>query len=325
MLGRRADGYHELDSLVAFADISDTVSVRSAEGLSLTIEGPFAPALAAESASDNLVTRAARLLAESIGRSDPAIAITLTKRLPVASGIGGGSADAAATLRALARLWEIGADHPSLRPLAARLGADVPVCLTGRPCVLRRGRRHHRSGAAAAALRRGAGQPWHPAFHACGVPGARGPFTWAARFAGDEHPPDAAAFAELLSDRHNDLTAPAQSLVPEIGSVLEALSATSGCLLARLSGSGATCFALYADPAQARAAAAELDAGATRLVDRAWMPVGLNHQFSYPFSESALWVSSIACMDRVFHPSLRPPVPLCSDFTRFSGLPAYSP
>ena len=171
MLGRRADGYHELDSLVAFADISDTVSVRSAEGLSLTIEGPFAPALAAEPASDNLVTRAARLLAESIGRPDPAIAITLTKRLPVASGIGGGSADAAATLRALARLWEIGADHPSLRPLAARLGADVPVCLTGRPAYFG-GVGDIIDPAPPLPLRRGAGQPWHPAFHACGVPGA---------------------------------------------------------------------------------------------------------------------------------------------------------
>jgi len=85
-----------------------------------------------------------------------------------------------------------------------------------------------------------------------------GPFSPAARFTGDEHPLDAAAFAELLAERHNDLTAPAQSLVPEIGTILEALSATSGCLLARLSGSGATCFALYADPARARMAVAEL-------------------------------------------------------------------
>jgi 4-diphosphocytidyl-2-C-methyl-D-erythritol kinase len=258
VLGRRADGYHELDSLVAFADIADTVSVRPAEGLSLAIDGPFAPSLAAEPASDNLVTRATRLLAESIGRSDPAVAITLTKRLPVASGIGGGSADAAAILRALARLWEIGADHPSLHPLAARLGADVPVCLTGRPAYFG-----------------GIGDIIDPAppLPSCAVvlvnPGiplstpavfrARtGPFSPAARLVGDAHPPDAAAFAELLAKRHNDLTAPAQSLVPEIGTVLEALSATSGCLLARLSGSGATCFALYADPVLARAAAAEL-------------------------------------------------------------------
>jgi 4-diphosphocytidyl-2-C-methyl-D-erythritol kinase len=258
VLGRRTDGYHELDSLVAFADIADTVTVRPAESLSLAIDGPFAPALAAEPASDNLVTRAASLLAESIGRPDPAVAITLTKRLPVASGIGGGSADAAATLRALARLWEIGPDHPSLHPLAARLGADVPVCLTGRPAYFG-----------------GVGDIIDPAppLPPCAVvlvnPGiplstpavfrARsGLFSVAARFDADATPPDAAAFADLLSRRHNDLTASAQSLVPGIGDVLNALAVTSGCLLARLSGSGATCFALYADPAEARRAAAEL-------------------------------------------------------------------
>ena len=262
VLGRRADGYHELDSLVAFADIADTVSVRPAQGLSLTIGGPFAPTLAAEPASENLVTRAARLLAESVGRPDPGVAITLTKRLPVASGIGGGSADAAATLRALARLWEIGPDHTSLHPLlhavAARLGADVPVCLTGRPAYFG-----------------GVGDIIDPAppLPPCAVvlvnPGIplstpsvfrvrTGPFSTAARFDNDAPLPDAAAFAELLAARRNDLTAPAQALVPEIGAVLDALSTTDGCLLARLSGSGATCFALYADPAQAHAAAAEL-------------------------------------------------------------------
>jgi 4-diphosphocytidyl-2-C-methyl-D-erythritol kinase len=263
VLGRRPDGYHELDSLVAFADVADTVSVRPAEGLSLAIDGPFAPALAGEPASDNLVTRAARLLGESVGRSDPAVAITLTKRLPVASGIGGGSADAAATLRALARLWELGTDHPSLLPVAARLGADVPVCLSGRPAYFG-----------------GVGDIVDPAPPPppCAVvlvnPGiplstpavfrARsGPFSAAARLGParlgeDAAPSDAAAFAGLLSSRHNDLSAPALSLVPEIGDVLGALASTQGCLLARLSGSGATCFALYADPASAGAAAKEL-------------------------------------------------------------------
>jgi 4-diphosphocytidyl-2-C-methyl-D-erythritol kinase len=262
VLGRRADGYHELDSLVAFADIADTVSVRPAEGLSLTIDGPFAASLAAEPASDNLVSRAARLLAERFGRPDPGVAITLTKRLPVASGIGGGSADAAATLRALARLWEIGPDEPPLHqllhPVAARLGADVPVCLTGRPAYFG-----------------GVGDIIDPAppLPPCAVVlvnpsiplatpsvfrARTGPFSTAARFDDGAPPADAVAFAQLLAARHNDLTAPARSLVPEIGTVLDALSATDGCLLARLSGSGATCFALYADPAQAHAAAVEL-------------------------------------------------------------------
>jgi 4-diphosphocytidyl-2-C-methyl-D-erythritol kinase len=260
VLGRRPDGYHELDSLVAFADVGDTIGVRPADGLSLTIDGPFASSLAAEPASGNLVTRAARLLAESVGRSDPAVAITLTKRLPVASGIGGGSADAAATLRALARLWGLGADHPSLGPLAARLGADVPVCLTGRSAYFG-----------------GIGDIVDPAppLPPCAVvlvnPGiplstpavfkARsGPFSTAARLSGDRAPTDAAGFAGLLASRHNDLTAPALSLVPEIGTVLEALSSAPGCLLARLSGSGATCFALFGDEAAARAAAAKIKA-----------------------------------------------------------------
>jgi 4-diphosphocytidyl-2-C-methyl-D-erythritol kinase len=234
------------------------VTVRPAASLSLSIGGPFAPALAGEPASDNLVIRAARLLAESVGRPDAAVAITLTKRLPVASGIGGGSADAAATLRALARLWELGTDHPSLLPVAARLGADVPVCLTGRPAYFG-----------------GIGDIVDPAPPPppCAVvlvnPGIplstpavfrvrTGPFSQPARLTGDAAPSDAAAFAALLSSRHNDLTAPALSLVPEIGTVLAALSATPGCLLARLSGSGATCFALYADAALAGAAAAGL-------------------------------------------------------------------
>ena len=197
MLGRRPDGYHELDSLVAFADVADTVTVRPAESLSLTIDGPFAASLAAEPASDNLVTRAARLLAESAGRPDPAVAITLTKRLPVASGIGGGSADAAATLRALARLWGLGAGHPSLGRLAARLGADVPVCLTGRPAYFG-----------------GIGDIVDPApsLPSCAVvlvnPGIplstpavfkvrSGPFSTAARLTGDASPADAAGFRRL--------------------------------------------------------------------------------------------------------------------------------
>lgn len=258
VLGRRSDGYHELDSLVAFADVADTVSVRPGEGLSLTIDGPFAPALTGEPASDNLVTRAARLLGESVGRFEPGVTITLFKRLPVASGIGGGSADAAATLRALARLWDLGTGHPSLLPVAARLGADVPVCLSGKPAYFG-----------------GVGDIVDPAPPPppCAVvlvnPGiplstpavfrARsGTFSAAARLDGNAAPKDAAAFAGLLSSRRNDLTSPALSLVPEIGPVLEALASTPGCLLARLSGSGATCFALYADPALAGAAAETL-------------------------------------------------------------------
>ncbi|QQP90432.1 4-(cytidine 5'-diphospho)-2-C-methyl-D-erythritol kinase [Skermanella sp. TT6] len=258
VLGRRPDGYHELDSLVVFADVHDTVAVRPADRLTLEIDGPFAPALAGEAAGDNLVTRAAVLLGRATGREEPGVAITLTKRLPVASGIGGGSADAAACLRALARLWDIGGDDSRLAPIATRLGADVPVCLSGRPAYFG-----------------GIGDIVDPAppLPPCAVvlvnPGTplatpavfkarSGAFSLPARFDG-EPPADAAALATLLAARGNDLTAPARTLVPAIGEVLEALGRTPGCLLARLSGSGATCFALYADREEAAAAAAGLE------------------------------------------------------------------
>ncbi|MCA8931731.1 MAG: 4-(cytidine 5'-diphospho)-2-C-methyl-D-erythritol kinase, partial [Rhodospirillaceae bacterium] len=126
--GRRADGYHLLDSLMAFAGVGDTVVVSaSAGGPSLVVDGPRAAEVPA--GPDNLVLRAAVALAERLGRP-PAVQVALTKRLPVASGIGGGSADAAAVLRALGRLW--GADEADLAAVAPGLGADVPVCLASR-------------------------------------------------------------------------------------------------------------------------------------------------------------------------------------------------
>ncbi|EWY41192.1 4-diphosphocytidyl-2C-methyl-D-erythritol kinase [Skermanella stibiiresistens SB22] len=261
VLGRRADGYHELDSLIAFADIHDTVTARPADGLTLTLDGPFAVALEGEPSDDNLVSRAAVLLAEALdrdmARGGAGAAITLTKRLPVASGIGGGSADAAACLRALARLWGISPADPRLFPLAARLGADVPVCLTS-----------------TAAYFGGIGDIIDPAprLPPCAVvlvnPGTplstpsvfkarSGGFSTAARFDGAPLA-TAADLAAALAGRGNDLTAAATALVPGIGDVLDALAGTPGCLLARLSGSGATCFGLYGDDAEATTAAAGL-------------------------------------------------------------------
>src|SRR5262249_37669501 len=129
VVGRRADGFHLLDSLIAFAAIHDTVSAAKAEPLSLSVVGPFASALGA--VADNLVLRAARMLADSI-RIRPWGALTLTKRLPVASGIGGGSADAAATLAALSALWHVTRKPDALASLGLKLGADVPICLAGK-------------------------------------------------------------------------------------------------------------------------------------------------------------------------------------------------
>ena len=130
VLGRRADGYHRLDSLIAFAAVGDRVEVAPATDRTLAIEGPFAPGLS--SGDDNLVLRAARALAATAGGRVPGAAIRLTKNLPVASGIGGGSSDAAATLKALDTFWRLGLGGPELVRLGLTLGADVPVCLFGR-------------------------------------------------------------------------------------------------------------------------------------------------------------------------------------------------
>jgi 4-diphosphocytidyl-2-C-methyl-D-erythritol kinase len=247
--GRRADGYHLLDSLVAFPRIGDRLEAEAAAGLSLTIDGPFARGLGA--GADNLVLRAARLLR---GESGPGAALRLTKSLPVASGIGGGSADAAAALRLLARLWD--------RPLPSRaaqagLGADVPACTRGR-----------------AARMRGIGDdltplalpPFWLLLVNPGVPVAT-PAVFAALACRDNPPlpeppgfADAEALAGWLGAQRNDLEAPAAALVPEIRAVLAAIAAQPGCRLARMSGSGATCFGLFVDAAPALAAAEALRA-----------------------------------------------------------------
>ncbi|WP_295049137.1 4-(cytidine 5'-diphospho)-2-C-methyl-D-erythritol kinase [uncultured Paracoccus sp.] len=233
--GRRADGYHLLDSLVAFAGVGDVVSLEPGP-LSLRIEGPFAAGL---SGDDNLCLRAARLAGADA-------AITLTKNLPVASGIGGGSADAAAVLRGLARMG-----HP-LPARTERLGADVPVCL-----------------ASGVARMQGAGEvltplPVLPAIPLVLVnPGLAlsTPQVFAAMDRRDNPGlPDIPRFAGLadlagwLALTRNDLEAPARSIAPVIGQVLDRLRAT-GAAFVRMSGSGATCFGLYDGADRARIAA----------------------------------------------------------------------
>jgi 4-diphosphocytidyl-2-C-methyl-D-erythritol kinase len=251
--GRRADGYHLLDSLAVFAGVADTLHAGAAESLSLTLTGPFASALAPE--PDNLVLRAARALAEAAGVRAGA-ALVLNKNLPIASGIGGGSADAAAALRLLASLWGIGTDAADLSGVAAQLGADVPVCLGARPA---------RMGGAGESLAPA------PALPPCGMallnPGV--PVATADVFrrrTGDFSPaadlpagwPDATEMAADLARLRNDLEPPAIALCPPVGAALAALRAVPGCLLARMSGSGATCFGLFATPAEAEAAAVAL-------------------------------------------------------------------
>jgi 4-diphosphocytidyl-2-C-methyl-D-erythritol kinase len=254
--GRRADGYHLLDSLAVFGPAADGLALAPADDLSLALDGPFGAALDAE--PDNLVLRAARALAAAAGVPARA-ALVLTKRLPIASGIGGGSADAAAALRGLDRLWGLGLGEARLAALAAPLGADIPVCVASRPARM-----------AGVGERLSAA----PAIPGCGLllvnPGVAlaTPAVFKARAGGFTPPallpagwPDAAAMAGDLAALRNDLEAPAIALCPVVAEVLAALRALPGCLLARMSGSGATCFCLFADPAAARAAAAHLPGG----------------------------------------------------------------
>ena len=248
--GRRPDGYHELDSLVTFAALADTLEIAPADAFALTVSGPFASAL---DGGDNLAAQAALALAERLGRP-PSVRITLQKRIPVAAGLGGGSADAAAVLRGLARLWRLGAEHAEvLRETALGLGADVPVCLDSRAaCMAGIGEALSAPPplppCAVLLVNPGVPVPTGPVFAA-----RRGPFSAAQRFR--ESPRDAPALARMLDTRRNDLERPACEQVPEIALVLGRLARAPGCLLARMSGSGGTCFGLFEEEDAAAAAA----------------------------------------------------------------------
>ena len=254
--GRRDDGYHLLDSLVCFADCGDviTATARDDSELTLAITGPMAGDLGHGNIEDNLILRAARLL-RAEGAVTQGADLTLEKNLPVASGIGGGSADAAATLRVLCRVWQLDIPTDALEKLALKLGADVPVCLHGKTVLMQ-----------------GIGEklidlPELPSLSLVLVnPGkaVSTPEIFAARDAGftDENLWDrtariqsAATLAAALQDCRNDLTLPASGILPEICDVLNALAREDGCLLARMSGSGATCLAIYDTENQAERAA----------------------------------------------------------------------
>lgn len=229
---RMADGYHRLETIFAFAEDGDRLTAAPAEDLTLAIEGPFAAGLSGE--GDNLVMRAARALQEAAGVARGA-ALTLEKNLPVASGIGGGSADAAATLRLLARFWRTDAD---LMPIAASLGADVPACLIGRT-VRGEGRGDALTELAPADV---AGRPLlliNP-----GVAMPTGP-VFAAWDQIDRGPLGQGDPLAVACAGRNDLEPPAIRLAPVIGRLVEWLARRHGVVLARMSGSGATCFALF--------------------------------------------------------------------------------
>lgn len=228
---RRTDGYHDLESLFAFAAHGDELSAEPSDCLSLTIKGQFSEGLSA--GEDNLVIRAARALRAAFGVNEGA-ALHLDKRLPVASGIGGGSADAAATLRLLARMWRIDPLHPHLFEIAWGLGADVPACL-----------------ASVTTWGEGRGDE----LRAVEIDGISGtplllinpliPLATGAVFAGwdqiDRGPLDPYDYGNA----RNDLSASATAIVPQIAEILAKLAEQSGLTLARMSGSGATCFGLF--------------------------------------------------------------------------------
>ena len=250
--GRRPDGYHLLDSVVAFTAFGDDLALAPAAAFDLTVDGPFAAALRA--AGESLVTAAVHRLAAALDRR-PAVAVRLTKRIPLAAGLGGGSADAAAALRALARLWG-DAETSLLVEIARGLGADVPACLAGRPARL--------TGVGDVLAPAPAIPPLELVLVNPDRPAPTGAVYRALDPAGFAPAPArretaGAGLPAWLRDGRNDLEAAALAIAPAIGAVRDRLAA-SGAAVVRLSGSGATVFAVYADAAAADAAAAALRA-----------------------------------------------------------------
>ncbi len=262
VVGRRVDGYHELESVVAFADCADRLSLAPGAALDLTMSGPLAQACG--ETSDNLVLKAARLLAERVPDMKVG-SFTLDKVLPVAAGIGGGSADAAAALRLLAQLNGLSLDDERLLDVALETGADVPVCLASRACDMT-----------------GVGETLTPlslpiipcvmvnpcvpvatrdVFAALGLRNGELLVGATDVFRGTDWPEAGASvedWVEVLAADTNDLEVPATRIQPVIGEVIAALNATNGAWLARMSGSGATCFAIYENTADAGRAAEKI-------------------------------------------------------------------
>jgi 4-diphosphocytidyl-2-C-methyl-D-erythritol kinase len=260
VVGKRADGYHLLESLVSFADVGDEIELTEALSFDLTIDGPFAKNLPGSSA--NLVARAAQMLAEYAGRTAD-VRIRLTKNLPVASGIGGGSSDAAATLLGCAQLWNL-KSLPTDGEIASHLGADVPVCLRRRPTMMTGigeilADAPHVPDANVVLVHPGQSLNTSDVFRAY-----RGPFTSSGKAL------LASSVRDILATTQNDLQSAALSLAPAIGDILTALESQPGCIGARMSGSGATCFGLYQDRASATDAALNIKAAHAKW----WFSIG---------------------------------------------------
>ncbi len=251
--GKRPDGYHLLESLVVFAECGDDISVECDKELSLEISGPFADGTGLT--DDNLVLKAAHLLRTESGANLGA-KIRLVKNLPVAAGLGGGSADAAEALKLLNRLWKTGFSARKLADMGLSLGADVPVCLLGRPVLMSGIGEHLRE------------IPTFPKLYillvniGVTVSTAEVFRRLELRARGDMPPIDRFMTAEdvldFLENTRNDLETPARDLAPDIAMALSVIGAQDGCRLVRMSGSGATCFGLFETEDKAAIAASAI-------------------------------------------------------------------
>lgn len=250
VIARRQDGYHELDSLVAFADIADVLEFEPAERLELVLRGQFASRLT--TGSDNLVIRAARSLAGRVPGQVMAARITLTKNLPVASGLGGGSSDAAATLRGLLRLWGKTLPDETLSTLASELGADVPVCLHQQACRMQ--------GIGERITKIGASVPRPAVLVTPGVELATASVFARLGLAKGEIFGQPLASPSNHAAWRNDLMTAAVSLAPEISDALSGLENQPGIVRALMSGSGASCYGIFESEDASRTAAARIAA-----------------------------------------------------------------
>ena len=255
VVGRRSDGYHLLESLSVFAQFADRLSVESSGEDRFHVHGPRAAEVPA--GEDNLVLRARDALRHRYGGTAAPVSIALEKNLPAAAGLGGGSSDAAAALLALTRLWRLPAGMNELQDIGLALGADLPMCLERRPLVAR-----------------GVGEQLQPLPQVPALPmvlanpgvGVSTPAVFGALARRDNPPlpevprfPDSVAVAAWLAGTRNDLTEPALACASPIADALDALD-RQGAMLARMSGSGATCFGLFREMADAEQAATQLSA-----------------------------------------------------------------
>jgi len=251
VLGRRSDGFHKIDSIVAFADVGDELRFEPASEFTLKVSGPFASLLPAT--ENNIIRgawRAVSEIAEARGKLLPSVLVTLTKNLPVAAGIGGGSADAAAAMRGFLRLAGIEMDD-EIRKAALSLGADVPVCLMGKACRMQ-----------------GAGERITPLEHFKPLHAVlinpliavqtSAVFQKLGLAVGDKH--ETSLDLSDAATWRNDLMPPAVALVPVIAEVIDALESQQHLRYARMSGSGATCFGVFKNAKTARAAAEKISA-----------------------------------------------------------------